>query len=100
MRDRDVLLAAVLVVAFVLAVAWLTGLVPAFDNAIGLTPVVTAALVVVTVFVLFRALFPRRSRPDLVPSGAEVEPPFLAAQQPSDVVVVSDPDDSRPDYAK
>lgn len=60
-RDREVLLAAVLVVAFVLAVAWLTGLVPALDSAIGLAPVVIVALVVVTVFVLFRALLPGRS---------------------------------------
>ena len=50
-----------LVVAFVLAVAWLTGLVPALDSAIGLAPVVIVALVVVTVFVLFRALLPRGS---------------------------------------
>jgi hypothetical protein len=53
-------MAAVLVVAFVLAVAWLTGLVPALDDAIGLAPVVIGALVAVTVFVLVRALMPRR----------------------------------------
>lgn len=59
-RDRDVLLAAVLVVAFVLVIAWLTGLVPAFDSAVGLAPVVIVGLVAVTVFVLARALLPRR----------------------------------------
>jgi hypothetical protein len=59
-RDRDVLVAAVLVVAFVLAIAWLTGLVPALDDAIGLAPLVILALVVGTVIVLARALLPRR----------------------------------------
>jgi hypothetical protein len=59
-RDRDVLLAAVLVVAGVLVVAWLTGLVPALDNAIGLAPVIIVGLVVVTVLVLVRALGSRR----------------------------------------
>ena len=61
MPDREVVLAAVLVVAFVLAVAWLTGLVPALDDAIGLRPVVILGLVVVTLVVLARALLPRRS---------------------------------------
>ena len=61
MRDRDVVLVAVLVVAFVLAVAWLTGFVPALDNAIGLAPVIIVALVVVTLVVLVRAAAPRRS---------------------------------------
>jgi hypothetical protein len=59
-RDRDVLLAAALVVAGVLIVAWLTGLIPALDDAIGLAPVVIVGLVVVTLFVLARALWPRR----------------------------------------
>jgi hypothetical protein len=59
-RDRDVLLAAVLVVAFVLAVAWLTGFVPALDDAIGLAPVIIVGLVLVTLVVLARALLPRR----------------------------------------
>ena len=60
-RDRDVVLAAALVVAGVLIVAWLTGLVPALDNAIGLAPVVIVGLIVVTVLVLARALVrPRR----------------------------------------
>ena len=65
-RDRDVVLAAVLVVRFVLAVAWLTGLVPALDNAIGLAPVIIVALVVVTAVVLvrsFRAAASRSFRP-------------------------------------
>lgn len=59
-RDRDVVLVGVIVVAFVLAVAWLTGFVPAFDNAIGLAPVIIVALIVVTFAVLARALLPRR----------------------------------------
>lgn len=59
-RDREVVLAAVLVVAFVLAVAWLSGLIPALDSAIGLAPVIIVGLIVVTVFVLARALVPRR----------------------------------------
>jgi len=42
-RDRDVVLAAALVVAGVLIVAWLTGLVPVLDSAIGLAPVVIGA---------------------------------------------------------
>jgi hypothetical protein len=60
-RDRDVVLAAVLVVAFVLIVAWLTGLVPALDSAIGLAPVVIVALVAVTVIVLARAVLRPRA---------------------------------------
>ena len=59
-RDREVVIAALLVVAFVLATAWLTGLVPALDDAVGLRPLVIVALVVVTVLVLARALLPRR----------------------------------------
>jgi hypothetical protein len=59
-RDREVLIAAVLVVAFVLAVAWLTGIVPALDSAIGLAPVMIVGLIVVTVAVLARVLLPRR----------------------------------------
>lgn len=60
-RDRDVVLAAALVVAGVLMAAWLTGLVPALDDAIGLAPVVIVGLVLVTIVVLARALLPRRS---------------------------------------
>jgi hypothetical protein len=59
-RDRDVVVAAALVVAGVLIVAWLTGFIPALDNAIGLAPVVIVGLIVVTVLVLARALWPRR----------------------------------------
>lgn len=59
-RDRDVLLAAALVVAGVLIVAWLTGLVPALDAAIGLAPVVIVGLVAVTIVILARAIWPRR----------------------------------------
>lgn len=59
-RDRDVLLAAALVVAGVLIVAWLTGLIPALDDAIGLAPVVIVGLIGVTLLVLARALWPRR----------------------------------------
>jgi len=58
-RDRDVVIAAALVVAGVLIVAWLTGLIPALDAAIGLEPVVIVGLLVVTVLVLARALWPR-----------------------------------------
>jgi hypothetical protein len=61
-RDRDVVLAAALVVAGVLIFARITGLVPALDDAIGLEPLVIVGLIVVTVFVLARALLrPRRS---------------------------------------
>jgi hypothetical protein len=59
-RDREVLITAVLVVALVLAVAWLTGLVPAFDNAIVRAPGVILLLIIVTIVVLARALLPRR----------------------------------------
>jgi preprotein translocase subunit Sec61beta len=59
-RDRDVVIAAALVVAGVLIVAWLTGLIPALDAAIGLEPLVIVGLVVMTVLVLARALWPRR----------------------------------------
>ncbi|MGI8929260.1 MAG: hypothetical protein ACR2H0_07345 [Candidatus Limnocylindrales bacterium] len=59
-RDREVVLAAVLVVAFVLAIAWLSGLIPALDSAIELAPVIIVGLIVVTVVVLARALVPRR----------------------------------------
>jgi hypothetical protein len=59
-RDRDVLLVAALVVAAVMIVAWGTGLIPALDDAIGLAPVVIVSLVVVTVLVLARAIWPRR----------------------------------------
>jgi hypothetical protein len=56
-RDREVVVAAVLVVAAVIVFAWLTGLVPALDDLIGLVPVVIIALVVVTLIILARALF-------------------------------------------
>lgn len=59
-RDRDVVIAAALVVAGVLIVAWLTGLVPALDDAIGLAPVVIVGLVAVTIVILARALRPGR----------------------------------------
>ncbi len=55
-RDRDVVLAAALVVAGVLIFAWLTGFIPALDNAIGLAPVVIAGLVIVTALVLVRTV--------------------------------------------
>lgn len=61
-RDRDVLIAAALVVAGVLIVAWLTGLIPALDDAIGLAPVVIVGLILVTILILARALWPRRPR--------------------------------------
>ena len=59
-RDRDVVLAAALVVAGVLIVAWLTDVVPALRDAISLEPLIIVALVLVTVLVLARALWPRR----------------------------------------
>lgn len=60
-RDRDVVLAAALIVAGVLIVAWLTGLVPVLDDAIGLAPVIILGLIVVTILILARALRPRHS---------------------------------------
>ena len=59
-RDRGVLIAAALVVSGVLIFAWLTGLIPALDDAVGLAPLIVVGLVVVTVGVLFVALRPRR----------------------------------------
>lgn len=59
-RDRDVVIAAALVVAGVLIVAWLSGLIPALEDVIGLAPVVIVGLVVVTLLILARALWPRR----------------------------------------
>jgi len=59
-RDRDVLLVGALCVAGVVIVGWLTGLIPFLDDAIGLAPVVIVGLVVVTIVVLARALWPRR----------------------------------------
>lgn len=62
-RARDLLLAlevAGATVVGVLVVAWLTGLIPALDDAIGLAPVVIVGLVALTVLVLVRALWPRR----------------------------------------
>lgn len=60
-RDREVVIAALLVIALVLIVAWLTGVIPALDSAIGLAPVVIVGLIMVTVVVLARAVRPRRS---------------------------------------
>lgn len=59
-RDREVLIAAALVVIGVVLFAQLTGLVPALGDAIGLAPLVIVGLIVVTVAVLIRALRPRR----------------------------------------
>ena len=53
-RDRDVVLVAALIVSGVLIVAWLTGLIPVLDNAIGLAPVVIIGLLLVTAVVLLR----------------------------------------------
>lgn len=55
-RDRDVVLAAALVIAGVLIVAWLSGFIPALDNAIGLAPVVIVGMVLVTTLVLLSVL--------------------------------------------
>lgn len=62
-RDRDVILTAALVVAGVVIVAWLTGLVPALDDLIGLEPVIIAGLLAVTVWILLMALRSRRRMP-------------------------------------
>lgn len=59
-RDRDVVLVAALVVAAVVIFAWVTGLVPALDEIVGLAPVVIVGLVLVTAVVLIRALVARR----------------------------------------
>ena len=60
-RDREVLVAAALVVACVLIFAWLTGLIPALDDAVGLAPLVIVGLIVGTAVVLVVALRPRGS---------------------------------------
>jgi hypothetical protein len=59
-RDREVVLAAALIVAVVLTLELVTGLVPALDDIIGLAPVVIVTLVVVTIVVLARALWAGR----------------------------------------
>jgi hypothetical protein len=53
-RDRDVVVVAALVVAGVVIFAWLTGLIPALDDAVGLAPVIIVGMLVVTGFVLLR----------------------------------------------
>ncbi|HYI21018.1 MAG TPA: hypothetical protein VEX62_00140 [Candidatus Limnocylindrales bacterium] len=58
-RDRDVVLVAALVIAGVVAFAWLTGLIPILDNAVGLAPVIIVGLIAVTLVVLFRTARPR-----------------------------------------
>jgi hypothetical protein len=60
-RDRDVIVTALLVIAGVLIVARISGFVPALDDAIGLEPVVIIGLVIATIAVLIVALRPRRS---------------------------------------
>ena len=59
-RDRQVLLVAVAVVVFVLALRALNDYVPAIADALGFEPVLIVALVVVTALVLFLALRPRK----------------------------------------
>lgn len=62
-RSRDLLLAvevAAAIVVGVLIVAWLTNAVPALWQTIAFEPVVIVGLVVVTLVVLARALWPRR----------------------------------------
>jgi len=58
-RDRDVVLVAALVIAGVVIFAWLTGLIPMLDNAIGLAPMIIVGLIAVTAVVLFRTTRPR-----------------------------------------
>ena len=55
-RDRDAFIAAALVVAGVVTVAWLTGFIPGLYDVIALAPVVILGLVAVTVFVLVRTV--------------------------------------------
>jgi hypothetical protein len=59
-RDRQVLLVAVAVVVFVLALRALSDYVPAVADALGSAPVLIVALVVVTALVLYLALRPRK----------------------------------------
>ena len=59
-RDRQVLLVAAGVVAFVLALRAVSAFVPALDDALGFVPVLILAMVAVTAFVLWRAVRPRR----------------------------------------
>lgn len=54
-RDRDAFIAAALVVAGVVIVAWVTGLVPGLYDVVALAPVVILGLVTVTVLVLVRS---------------------------------------------
>ncbi|MDL2335096.1 MAG: hypothetical protein QFC55_03595 [Chloroflexota bacterium] len=63
-RSRDLFRAlevAALVVAGVLIVAWVTDLVPVLRDALSLAPLIIIGLIAVTILVLFRALWPRRS---------------------------------------
>lgn len=59
-RDREVLIAAALVVVGVVAFARLAGFVPALNDLIAFGPAVIAGLVAVTLLVLLSALRPRR----------------------------------------
>jgi uncharacterized membrane protein YbhN (UPF0104 family) len=59
-RDRQVILVAVAVVLFVLALRALSDNVPAVADMLGSAPVLVVALVVATVIVLFLALRPRK----------------------------------------
>lgn len=62
-RSRDLLIAleiAFLIVAGVLALAWLTGRVPELFRVIAFEPVVIVGLVALTIVILGRALWPRR----------------------------------------
>ena len=59
-RDRHVLLVAVAVVLFVLALRALSDYVPAVADVLGFAPVLIIGLVIVTTLVLFLALRPRK----------------------------------------
>ena len=59
-RDRQVILVAVAVVLFVLALRALSDYVPAVADVLGFAPVLIVALVIATVLVLFLALRPRK----------------------------------------
>ncbi|HUG48395.1 MAG TPA: hypothetical protein VMP67_08290 [Candidatus Limnocylindria bacterium] len=58
-RDRQVLYIALAVVVFVIGLQLVSALVPAVGQVLGFAPVLIGALIVVTIFVLARALRPR-----------------------------------------
>jgi amino acid permease len=59
---RHVLVVALAVAAFVLALQVLSAFIPGLRDALELWPLLIGLMVVVTVFVLYRAVRPRRER--------------------------------------